>query len=130
MNSCDYNLTSKTTGKDGAEVDATISIACTTPGDHIVITGPLGCRVKIPAQTPTEGGVTYKNLPNHSGGAAIEVKVTVTGTTYTSEGFCGGIAAEGDNAITGATLVVTGWNDTEGLPTPVTEGARVGISVT
>ncbi len=128
MNSCDYDLTGKTTGSDGGLTDATISVTCTTAGDHIVITGPLGCKIKVPAQTPTSGGVTYTNLPKHPGGSAIEVIATATGITYTSEN-CVGVASEGNDSDYTGTVVVTGYEDTEGLPTPITEGAQIGVSM-
>ncbi len=128
MNSCDYDLTGKTTGSDGGLTDATISVTCTTTGDHIVITGPLGCKIKFPAQTPTSGGVTYTNKANHSGGSAIEVKATATGITYTSES-CIGVASEGNDSDYTGTVVVTGYEDLDGLPTPITEGAQIGVSM-
>ncbi len=128
MNSCDYDLTGKTTGSDGGLTDATISVTCTTTGDHIVITGPIGCRIKVPAQTPTSGGVTYVNKTNHTGGSAIEVKATSTGITYTSEN-CVGVASEGNDSDYTGTVVVTGYEDTEGLPTPITEGAQIPVEI-
>jgi hypothetical protein len=83
MNECGYELTGETTGSDGG-TDATIWVKCEHAGEHIVITNSL-CTIKVPAQTPTSGGVVYDN---EGTGNTRDVKVTatVTGITYTSEG--------------------------------------------
>lgn len=131
MNGCDYRLTGSTTGMDGGQTDATVWIEC--PSEPIKITGPSGVVVTIPGQTPKEGGVTYINLPNHSGGAAIKITTTVTGITYSCHPtFICTLAAiphHADNLDSTGTMTVTGYADSDGLPTPVTEGARLGIAV-
>jgi hypothetical protein len=128
-NSCAYILSGKTTGSDEGLTDATFSVECTTLGDHIVLTAPLGCKIKVPVQTPTSGGVTYTNLPNHTGGSAIEVKITATGVTYTSEN-CIGVASEGNDSDYTGSVILTGYEDLDGLPTPITEGNQIGVSMT
>ncbi len=105
MTTCDYDLTGTTTGSDSG-TDATISITCTTAGDEIMVTTSLGAVLKIPAQTPTSGGVTYTN----EGLTKVKVKATATGITYTcSTAFlCGlaGIATEGNTADYNGTVIV------------------------
>jgi hypothetical protein len=135
MNGCDFDLTGNTNNEDpvGSGKDATISITCTGT-NAIKITSSLGAVISIPNQTPTvEGGVSYTNLPNHTGGAAVQVKATVTGITYTcAPAFqcgLGSIPTHGNNSDYTDNVTVTGYEDSEGLPTPVTEGARVPISV-
>jgi hypothetical protein len=129
MNDCHYKLTGNTTGSDNG-TDATTWIVCPL-GKEIEITGPFGCKTKIPPQTPTMGGVTYTNVPNHPGGAAITVTTTVTGLTYTSN--CYRFAPHGDDLIFTSWVTLTGYTDnpnnsTTDLTTP-TEGPQVGISV-
>ncbi len=107
MKTCDYDLTGTTTGSDPVGTpDATISITCTTAGDEITIVTSLGAVLKIPAQTPTSGGVTYTN----EGLTKVKVKATATGITYTcSTAFlCGlaGFATEGNTADYNGTIVV------------------------
>jgi hypothetical protein len=102
-------------------------------GKTVKITGPLGLVLSFPAQTPTVGGATSVNLPNHPGGSAIQATATFTGITDTcAPAFvCGlsGIPAHGDDVDIFGTATFTGYENLEGLPTPVTEGAQVGISI-
>lgn len=82
MNGCTYVLAGNTTGNDGG-TDATFWINC--PGtNQMEFTAPLGCKIKIPAQTPTSGGVTYANEPGSPND--FKVKATITGITFTSMG--------------------------------------------
>jgi hypothetical protein len=132
MNECDFDLTGTTTGHDPVGTpDATIWITC--GAKPIEMDAPAGVIIKIPAQTPTTGGVTYTNLPNHPGGAAITFNATATGITYTcAPAFAcglGGIATHGTDADYNGHTIVTCWTDTEGLPTPVTEGPQRGCSI-
>ncbi len=113
MNGCDYELSGNTTGTDAGATDATVSIICTPSTNEITITTSLGVVLKIPAQTPTSGGVTYVNKV----GGKVEVKATATGITYTCETafFCGinGIASAGNSADYIGTVLVgstTGHN--------------------
>ncbi len=135
MNGCHYRLTGSTTGEDPPVVgkDATVWIECPV-GQVIKITSNVGPVISIGSQTPTKGGVTYTNLPNHPGGASVTVKTTVTGITYScAPAFAcglGGIPTHGNDADYNGHVIVTGYEDTEGLPTPVTEGPRVPVSVT
>ncbi len=105
MNGCDYDLTGTTTGLDEGSTDATVSITCTPSTNEITITTTLGAVLKIPAQTPTSGGVTYTNE-----NGKVKVKATATGITYTcSSAFaCGlaGIPTEGNSAHYKGTIVV------------------------
>jgi len=136
MNDCHYKLTGFTDKEHPAlskKFDAKIWITCPA-GKEIVITGPLGCTVKVHEQTPTEGGVVYRNLPLHAGKPAVEVEATVTGITYTSD--CIGIPAEANNADYNGTVVVTGFEDDsiqnpdpKELTKPV-EGLQIPIEVT
>ncbi len=131
-NECGPTSTGATTGKDGGQVDAVIWMSCPA-GKNIVVTSSLGLNITLPPQTPTEGGATFVNLPNHPGGAAIEAKGTFTGITYTcAPAFtCGlaGIPSHSDNMDITGTVIFTGYEDIDGLPTPVIEGARIPISV-
>jgi len=132
VNDCHYRLTGNTTGSDSG-TDATIWIQCPA-GKVIQTTGAFGCTISIPSQTPTSGGVTYTNLPNHTGGAAIKVTTTSTGVTFTTTAPCGlvGLPAHGNNATFTGTMTLTGWEDKNLNPedlTNVEEGARVGVSV-
>jgi hypothetical protein len=132
MNGCDYDLTGNTTGHDLGLVDATVWITCPV-GKVIEITNPgTGVTVKVPPQTPTTGGVTYTNLTNHSGGASVTIKTTATGLTYnchpTSLCTLGTITHHNNDADYNGHVIVTCWEDNEGLPTPVTEGPRRNCS--
>lgn len=131
MNGCHYMLTGSTTGDDPTDTDATVWITC--PQNQVIkITQPgTGVTITVAGQTPTMGGVVYHNLSNHPGGAAVQVTATVTGVAYTCHGFAChfGPGTSGSAKYTGS-VTVTGWEDLEGLPTSVKEGARVGISVT
>ena len=107
MRSCDYLFTSEIT-----PTHAQVHIQCATPGDHIQVNGTiLGSEVacvKIPAQTPTGGGVTYHNIGS---GTTREVTITatVTGIEYTEVGACGSNTVANDGKYTGNVLV-TGTN--------------------
>ena len=132
VNDCHFKLTGSTTGSDSG-TDATVWIECPT-GQSIQTTGPLGCTISIPSQTPTSGGVTYTNLPNHPGGAAIEVKETITGITYTATEACSlaGIPTHGNDATTTGTVTLTGYVDNNANTTDLTtvnEGAQTPVSV-
>lgn len=132
MNGCHERLTGSTTGSDNG-TDATVWIEC-PEGKVIKITGPQMCTVEIPGQTPSSGGVTYTNLPNHAGGSAIKVIMTMTGLTYKAPGiFCAmlGFPAHGTDLHYRGSISLTGYEDknlnTTTL-TPASEGARVPIS--
>lgn len=132
MNGCHYVLTGNTTGSDNG-TDATVWITCPT-GKVIQITQPgTGATITVPPQTPTIGGVAYTNIksPDHAGGSAVTIKSTVTGITYECHGFAChfGPQTSGQNATYTGHVIVTGYEDKDGLPTPVMEGARVGIEV-
>jgi hypothetical protein len=105
MNSCDYDLTGTTTGSDTG-TDAIVSITCPA-NTEIVITNSTGLNLKIPAQTPTSGGVTYTNEAGK-----VNVKATSTGITYTCESafLCNvaGIATEGNTADYTGNVVASG----------------------
>jgi hypothetical protein len=133
MNGCHYDLTGSTTGLDQGLVDATVWITCPA-GQAIKITQlSTGMTLSIPAQTPTAGDVTYTNLPNHSGGKAVTVKATATGLTYhcTPAFVCliSGAGSHGNDSDYTGTVTVTGYEDVDGLPTPLTEGAQIPIEV-
>jgi hypothetical protein len=129
VNECEYILTGNTAGKDLEKMDALLWIVCPA-GKAIQMTGQLGCTVSIPTQTPTIGGVTYANSPLHIGGAAIKVTITATGITFTATPGCSsiGIPTHGNNATYNGTVTLTGYEDKNGLPTPIEEGKQIGVS--
>jgi hypothetical protein len=134
LTGCDYDLSGNTEAtEDGT--DAKVWITCPAGKEIEVASTTLGVTVSVPEQTPTakKGGVTYTSLPTHSGGESIEMTVTVTGITYTcAPAFhcaLGGIPTEGNNGKYLGTVQVTCWGDTEGLPTPITGGARTGCKI-
>jgi hypothetical protein len=108
MNGCDYVLTGETTGSDGGNTDATVSIVC--PGsEQIEIETPGTCTIHIHAQTSTSGGVTYTNGTGSNGEPDVTVHATVTGITYSTTGplcFIGGLPTEGNQADYNETITV------------------------
>jgi hypothetical protein len=133
MNGCHYDLTGNTTGLDKGLVDATVWITC--PAGQVIKITQLGTGVtlSIPAQTPTVGGVTYHNLSGHAGGAAVEVTATATGITYNCAPafacFVAGAGSHGNDSDYTGSVIGTGYEDKDGLPTPITEGPQIPISV-
>jgi hypothetical protein len=122
MNGCDYELTGNTTGSDSG-TDATIWITCPT-SKKIELTNSL-CKIKVPAQTPTSGGVTYTNQ-TENGYSVTKVTVTSTGVTYSTEGaFCalGGLPSHGNNTDITGTVILGGYKDESGE-----EGPQFGFS--
>lgn len=88
---------------------------CGTSGDEVdvqvfLLGTWLKC-FKIPAQTPTGGGVTYTNS-----GAYVQVSAEITGIEYTKEGACG--SGTGNNATYSGSATIAGTN---------TEGGGVGV---
>ena len=85
MNGCAYWLTGETTGEDpkgGGKKDATVWVECNPSTNEIIIKATeLGVTLKVPAQTPTEGGVVYTN----EAGGKVKVTATATGITWTCE---------------------------------------------
>jgi hypothetical protein len=107
-NECGYKLTGETVAKDGNSTDARVSLECPA-GKAFTITAPLGCTIHVPAQTPTEGGVTYTN-GTAGGKKDITVHATITGLTYSTTGIAcafAGIPAHGDTLDTNATYTIT-----------------------
>jgi hypothetical protein len=111
MNGCNYLLTGDTTQEDGGKADAEVKIEC-PEGKEIEFTN--NCKVKIPAQAPTSGGVTYTNGTDNGKGD-VTVTFTLTGLTYTAEGsFCsvaGIVPSESDTLDLIGTMTVTGYAD-------------------
>ena len=102
MTSCDYKFTSEIpAGKEHSQ----LHIECTTAGDEIdwevKVLGVFVQCLKIPAQTPTGGGVTYAN----SGTDHIKMKFTVTGIKYTELGSCGNNTNVNDGTYEGEVTV-------------------------
>lgn len=123
---CGYKLTGKTTQEDGGKTDAVVWIVC--PGSaEITTAGPLGCQIKIPAQTPTTGGATYTN----EAGGKVRVALTLTGTTYTTTAACAllGFPSEGDTLDLTDSFVLEGFKDLGGSGDKFEEGAQLGIEV-
>ncbi len=119
MTSCDYNFTSTRTGEH-----AQVHIECATTGDEIdvrkEIFGVESECIRVPAQTPTGGGVTYTN-GEANGIRDVVVKATVTGIKYTEMGGVGcGTAGTvvNDGTYTGE-VTVKGDNDPGGEPTSI-----------
>jgi hypothetical protein len=118
MEGCTYDVTGTTTGTDAGGTDATVSLTCPV-GKVVVIHFPeFGITFTIHEQTPTSGGFTYTNTtlpPNNK--KVIDVKATVTGTTYTCEPafLCelGGVPAEGNNADYTGDVTVSSVNNIE-----------------
>lgn len=133
MNHCHYLLTGETNKEDPgvANKDAEAHITCEA-GKSIEIVTTIGVTIKVPAQTPTTGGVAYKKLPTHSGGEAVEVIATVTGLTYscapTFTCTLGGLPHHGQDADYVGSVQVTGYEHLGGTFTSPTEGARVPIT--
>lgn len=111
MNGCNYLLTGDTTKEDGGKTDAEFKIEC-PENKEIELTN--NCKVKIPAQTPTTGGITYANGTDNGKGD-VTVTFTVTGLTYTAEGsFCsvaGIVPSQADTLDLIGTMTVTGYED-------------------
>jgi hypothetical protein len=132
-NGCHYKLSGVTVGgSTTVGGDGPVWIVC--PGtSKIEIASSLGVTISIPSQTPTAGGVSYVNVPNHPGGSAVQVKATAEGITYTCAPVLtcaiGGIAMHGNNADYSGAVTMTGYEDTDGLPTPITEGVQIPIEV-
>jgi hypothetical protein len=130
VNDCHYKLTGETTGSDGG-TDATVWIECPT-GQSIQITSSAGPVISVPSQTPTEGGVTYTNVPNHSAaGSAVKVTATATGITATCAPTftCGlaGIPSHSNTSKYTGTVTVTGYEDGGGTTTAPTEGSPIPV---
>lgn len=128
MNGCSYDLTGETTQEDGGKADAIARITC-PKGAEITTTGPLGCAIKIPPQTPTSGGVTYTNEP----GGKVGVTETLTGLTFTTTSGCAiwGFPSEADTLDFIGSFVLEGFEDLGGPfnGDEFKEGAGVGIEV-
>jgi hypothetical protein len=133
MNGCGYIMTGETTGKDvNGGTDSTSWIEC-PEGKQIQVTSSLGVTLSIPPQTSTKGGATASNVASHEGNSAVKLTITVTGLTVTcapafSCGLAGMPTHSNDYKYTGD-ITLTAFGDNEGLPTPVTEGARTSLSV-
>jgi hypothetical protein len=132
MNGCGYILDGETTGKDvNGKTDGTVWIEC-PESSSIIITSSLAIVLTVPPQTPTKGGVTFTNVPSHTGSSALKVSMTATGiTTICAEAFgCGlaGIPTHSNDYEYIGDVTMTAYEDKEGLPTPVTEGARTTVS--
>jgi hypothetical protein len=136
VNDCHYVLTGNTDKehpKASGKFDAKVWIVC-PPNKEIEITDTASdCLVKVPTQTPTEGGVIYKNEVV-GGKKVVKVEVTVTGVTYTTSFVCqvGGLTAEDNNADYTGTVVVSGFEDKNKTTTDLTEvneGAQIEIEV-
>jgi hypothetical protein len=114
MNGCAYVLTGNTTKEDPVgKKDAVVWIQC-PPKQEITITGPGGCTIHVPEQTPTEGGVTYTNeLDATAKKWDVLVHATVTGITYTTNFNCQlvGIAKEGNDSDYTGTVTVKSFED-------------------
>ena len=107
MNSCAYILTGTTVNGD-----AKIWVECALGSNEIIIKATeLGVTLKVPAQTPTSGGVHYTNVANGD----VRVDATVEGITWTCEpklacnlGLGG---TEGNNADYTGSVTVAGANN-------------------
>jgi hypothetical protein len=135
MNGCDYDLGNTVSTKSG--IHAEVWITCPVGKEVIITNLTTAVTFFIPEQTQTakEGGITYTNLPSHSGGESIEVKETVKGITYAcAPAFtCGllGIPTEADDATYTGHVVLTCYEDlnANGVITPTKEGAQTGCKI-
>lgn len=111
MNGCNYLLTGNTNREDGGKTDAEFKIVC-PENKEIELTH--NCKVKIPAQTSTSGGITYTNGTD-SGKGDVTVTFTVTGLTYTADssacGLVGIVPSEADTLDLIGTMTVKGYED-------------------
>ena len=107
-------------------------LECGTGALEITFTSGSTCVIKFPTQTPTTGGVHYKN--NKLGTTtewAVEAFFTVEGIKFTSNnaGACMlvGIPKEGTASYTGE-FIIRGFEDLEKTETGVyKEGKQTGI---
>lgn len=132
MNACHYVLTGNTTGVDEGSTDGTVWITC--PGTNVlkITQSGFGITIQIPPQTPTTGGVTYTNQ-EENGKKVIRLQITMTGITSLCHPafICGlvGFSTHENNTTFTGTAVLTGYEDLDGLPTPITEGTQIPIEV-
>jgi hypothetical protein len=117
MNGCDYDLTGKTDASDKTLTDAKVWITCPA-GKEVEITGALGCTIRTPEQTPTEGGVTYTTQTDASGKKDILLTFTMTGITYTTTNACTlvGLPTEGNDTDLTGTVTLKAFKDNGGVP--------------
>ncbi len=132
MNGCGYVLTGDTSNEHSGGKDAKVWIECPAEKE-IVITSGL-CETTVPAQTPTEGGVTYTNETENELGV-VKVSATITGITTTAKHSFGctvaGIPSEGQTGDYTGTTSITGY-EYKGGPENGDEfeiGNQLGIEV-
>lgn len=128
LNGCGFNLTGDTSQKDGGKTDAVASIVC--PGKAEIVTPGSLCAIRIPAQTPTAGGVSYTNELK----GKIRVKETLTGLKYKTEGMlCAfiGFSSEADTLDFVGAFVLEGYEDLGGPYNgdEFEEGGQVAVEV-
>jgi hypothetical protein len=125
MNGCDYVLSGETANEHGGSTFAEVWLEC-EPGKEIDITG--ACRFKIPAQTPTEGGVLYTNQEDGDFWDIL-VDVEMTGITATPVHSFACTIAHATHGWVGdytGTVTMKGYKDTG---THTHSDARVGVTV-
>jgi outer membrane lipoprotein SlyB len=113
MNGCDYKFTGATTGVDHEYVTKFGTLTVTCPAGKEVEISWSGCTVKIPGQTPTEGGLTYTN-ETENGLGILKAPVVLTGLTYTSTGpICAldGVSSEANTLDLLDIFKATGYED-------------------
>jgi hypothetical protein len=142
MHGCDYKFPGATLAEEEEKHAAMLHIECPV-GEEIEVLLPLGCTLRIPAQTPTAGGMTYKNKTSSEKGVVF-VELKATGVTYTSTGTAClglGMTSEGDSLMISGSWTLSGYKDecSEGecpfVPKggqeadAYTDSAQVGIEV-
>jgi hypothetical protein len=126
MNGCAYILTGETT--DGTH--GIVHIEC--PGTNVIeVTTPsVNCTVKVKAQTPTSGGISYENTFPTGEKDDVDATATVEGITFERSGgiICAasGIPSEGNNAKLLEKITIRAYKDT-GPTNP--EGEQVNLTV-
>ena len=83
MNGCDYKLTGHTDADHSPEVDSHGRIWIECPVNQEIVMTNSTCTIRVPAQTPTEGGFTYTNQLDGTIWD-VQAEITVTGITYTA----------------------------------------------
>jgi hypothetical protein len=124
INGCAFVLT---ISDDPATKHHTMHLECPT-GKEITFTinPPIvgECTIHIPPQTPTTGGVVYKNVIHPVGGKHnLTIEVTIEGITHTQTEHsfgCGGGGEQHTNAFTFKSTITTVATNTEGAAVNVT----------
>jgi hypothetical protein len=129
VNGCTITLTGETnTAKEGI-----VHLLCpeTKPGSGVLkeieVTIPeISCAIKVHAQTPTSGGVTYTNNETNKPDD-VEATANLGGITYeragTTAGCIAAVPKEGNDAILLTKITITAFEDTNGV-----KGSQINLT--